>query len=126
MVSIVKALASLLLVPMISIADVQYCKINIYDIVNDEKVYNHSSTGKVVDKNNKVGLKIDVDDINHTSGILTIQKERPNDTTYYADFDDAVSIFVMKYVSKNNDRNYMLFDSVNKKSFVFFECNESN
>lgn len=123
---IMKLLVLVLLVPSLSFAAIQNCIVNVYDRINDERIFNHSTEGKVVDSGNKVGLRVIADDYNITSWKMRMRKERPHDATYFSDItsDKGRKIFVTKFVFKNGDRQYMIFDDVKSKSYVFFECSE--
>lgn len=123
-----KLLALALLAPSLSLAAIQDCKVNVYDLLNGERIYNHSTEGKAVDRNNVVGLRVITDDYNITSWKLKLQKERPHDTTYFNDItmDVGRTAFVMKYVNKDGTKQYMIHDEGKGKSFVFFECSEGS
>lgn len=114
-----KLLTLLLLLPSLSIAS---CLVNVYDILNGERVYNHSSTGKVVKSGDRVGLRVDTDDINYNSGLL--KKYLTEGKVYYTDQAPGKNLFAVYLVEGKNIKRYMIYDSTNSKAYIFFDCIE--
>ncbi|HEM6628075.1 TPA: hypothetical protein U2I12_000717 [Citrobacter farmeri] len=119
----------LALLPSLSMAAVQVqdCNINVYDIINKERVYNHSTEGKVIDKGKVVGLRVNDEDFNHTSGILKLQKAKSTEVKYYNDISVGITngIYVMKYIYEDGVTQYMIFNAPKSKTYNFFDCKDS-
>lgn len=119
-----------LLIPTISFAT-QTCSVNVYDRINETKLYNHSSDGIVDDQNNLIGLRVVTDDYNVNSQQMvkqTVKLEEPSIISYYHDIKENVEeqkpVHVVKFIKKGNIKEYFIYDDQKGKSYLFFNCKE--
>lgn len=112
-----------LLIPTISFATMQYCDVNVYNVLSTERVFDHSSTGVAIKNGNFLGLRVDGDDINYNSGPL--RKRIQKGQEYFTDRTSNKLVFALYMLEDKTIERYMIYDTLNSKTYEYFNCEES-